>query len=408
MSNQTLFLHTIKTYLNTMKYLLIFLLFVSLGYSQNINLSTGSIKESDYYQEIPFEIVLGKIIIPVSINTKTYHFILDTGAPNLISNKILKEINSTSISKIAVKDGNNTQDTLEIINVDAIQLGNITFENQTALVSDIENHPFLKCYSIDGFIGSNLFKNSILKISLKNKKIIITDKIKSLNPNEKPTEMQVIGTQSKPCIWIDYQGKNHKKVREQALIDTGMDGFYDLSNRSYEVLMKEGIYEILSNSQGYGNISLFGTGIKSEQELLNISYFKINQSIFKNVTTNTHEEHTSGIGLDFFNYGDGILDFIHHKFYFENAISEQLMNAPEKYSATYINNQYVIDFVWNEELKTKIKPGNEVLRIDQFNIKEMSPCELLTVKPYLKSLKSYEMEVQLEDKSTVHLKIENR
>ncbi len=385
-----------------MKYLLISLLFVSLSHSQNINLSTGSIKESDYYQEVPFEIVLGKIIIPVTINTKSYHFILDTGAPNLISNKILKEINSTPISKIAVKDGNNTQDSLEIINVAAIQLGNITFENQTALVSDIENHPFLKCYPIDGFIGSNLFRNSILKISLKDKKIIITDKIKSLKPTEKPTEMQVIGSQGKPCIWIEY----HKKAREQALIDTGMDGFYDLSNRSYAVLKKEGIYEILAKSLGYGNISLFGTGIQNEQEQLNIPYFKINQSVFKNVSTNTHEEHTSGIGLDFFNYGDGILDFIHHKFYFENAISEQLMNAPEKYSATYINNKYVIDFVWDLDLKSKIKPGNEVLRIDQFNIKEMSPCELLTVKPYLKSHKNYEMEVKLEDNSVIQLRIE--
>jgi predicted aspartyl protease len=405
LSNQTLFLLKIETYPITMKKILFALLICCMSYAQDVSLRSGTVREKNYYQEIPIEIIMDKVIIPVVIEGTTYHFILDTGAPNLISKRIIKAINSKPIVKTAVRDGNTTKDSLDVINIPLIQLGNLNFENQIAMVSDLEHHPFLKCYGVDGLIGSNLFTNSILKISLKDKKITITDKIKTLSPQQKPKEMQVIAAQGKPCIWIEYQGNEHKKVREQVLIDTGMDGFYDLSNRSYAFLKKEGIYQVIGKSVGVGDISLFGTGQQHEQELINIPFFKINQTTFNNVTTNTHEEHTSGIGLNFFKYGDGILDFINKKFYWEEAETTINMKPAEKFSCSYINNNYVVDFVWDETLKTKIKAGDVIIRIDQLNIKKMTTCDLLNLRKYLADKNTYEMEVQKEDTSTVTVTI---
>ena len=384
-----------------MKKIFFALLFSSVIYAQDISFQSGTIREKNYYQEIPFEIVLKKIVIPVEIQNHTYHFILDTGAPNLISKKLMQTVNCKSLVKTPVRDANLTKDSLQVVQIPELQLGNLNFDNQIAIVSDLENNPFLKCYEVDGLIGSNLFVNSILRINLKDKKITITDKIKNLDTHQKPKEMQLIGSQSKPCIWIEYQGNQNHKSKEQVVIDTGMDGFYDLSNRSYNYLKKEGIYQIIGKSKGVGEISLFGTGEAHEQEQINIPNFKVNQTTFTNVTTSTHEDNSSRLGLDLFNYGTGILDFKNKKFYWESDNISQEMPKAEKYSATYYNNNFVTDYVWDSDLQTKIKAGDAIVRIDDKDTKNMTTCELLQLRDYMEDKKSYQMEVQKTDGTSV-------
>ena len=48
--------------------------------------------QKKYYEVIDFEIVMKKIVIPVTINNKEYKFLLDTGAPNIISKTVFNDI----------------------------------------------------------------------------------------------------------------------------------------------------------------------------------------------------------------------------------------------------------------------------------------------------------------------------
>lgn len=67
---------------------LIVIILTTKVFSQNINMNIGATKSKNYYQEITFEFIKNKIIIPVEIDGKTYKFLLDTGAPNMISKEI--------------------------------------------------------------------------------------------------------------------------------------------------------------------------------------------------------------------------------------------------------------------------------------------------------------------------------
>ena len=58
--------------------------------AQNVDFDKGTILQKKYYEVIQYESVYDKIIIPVTINGKNYRFLLDTGAPNLISNEVMK------------------------------------------------------------------------------------------------------------------------------------------------------------------------------------------------------------------------------------------------------------------------------------------------------------------------------
>src|SRR5690606_9840168 len=131
-------------------------------------------------------------------------FILDTGAPNLISEEVAKEVKLKNIETIEVKDANNNVGNLKKGVLNSMKLGNLTLENNTVLIQDVNQHPLLKCYKIDGLIGSNFFKNAVLKISVKQQKIWVTNKIKNLNLKTSSSKLKLVGEQMSPYIKIDF------------------------------------------------------------------------------------------------------------------------------------------------------------------------------------------------------------
>ncbi|MFN3753939.1 retropepsin-like aspartic protease [Flavobacterium sp.] len=376
--------------------------------AQELSFDQGNIKGKNYYEEIDFEIVNDKIIIPVTINDKTYKFLLDTGAPNLITKRLKDEISIQSLKRIPVSDANNQVDTLEMIAVKSIKLKNLNFENNVVLATDLDHHFILKCYKIDGFIGSNLFKKSILKISLKDKKIIITDDIKKLHPKSKPTKLTLFGDQKSPYIKINLTGNNQEKGYEDVLVDTGMDGFYEISNRAYSVFSKENIFEELSKSKGTSNIGLFGAAPVKEQILVKPSKLQINDTTFENLITNTTDDNNSRLGLDILKYGDIIIDFKNKKFYFE---SEKLINLDHKapiYSPTVLEQKFVIGHVWDKNYQDRLKFGDEIIRIDNHILSEMDFCDIIKLKKNRDPKKDYELEVRTNDNQTTTIKIEHK
>lgn len=379
---------------------ILFLFVSSLLFSQKIAFDQGKINQKNYYEEINFELVNDKIMLPVVINNKTFTFLLDTGAPNVISKTVLAEINVENSKKINVSDANNQSDEMEMVAIKSMKLGNLTFDNTTALVSDLDNHFILKCFKMDGFIGSNLLRNSVIKISLKDKKIIITDDIKNLQTKSKPSKLKLFGEQKSPYVKINFSKDGKKDVTEEVLIDTGMDGFYEMSNRAFGILSKENVWEELSRSTGSSSIGLFGTAPLKEQVLLKAPYFEINNTTFENLIINTTDDNNSRLGLDLLKHGDIIIDFKEKKFYFEAIENIILDKKPPIYSATIIDNKYSVGFVWDVTLRDKMNYGDEIIRVDSFVLEEMDFCDIVKIKNFRKGNQSYEIEVKSKDKTT--------
>lgn len=378
---------------------------VSFKVSAQENLFKGAeINQKQFLETVDLEIFKGKIVIPVSINNQIYKFLLDTGAPNIISERLQKDLNIQTIKESLIVDANNNKDTMKIVNLPILNIGKLSFENNISLVSDLHNHQILKCYDIDGFIGSNLFGNTAIKISLKEKKLYIADKVKKLNPKTKGIKLQLIGSQLAPYINIDLEGKDGEKGSEDVLIDTGMDGIYDISNRAFSVFRSKGIYSQESSDTGSGSVGLFGNTEEQEQYQVIIPKIKINKATLANVSAYTMNDNNSRIGLKLLEYGDIIIDFKKKKFYFESTSEIQSEN-PTKLEFTVEENTYIIGFVWDEKLKEQIKYGDKVLRIDHLNIKEMEICEMLTIKEYLKDKNSYEIEIQNQNNETKIIEI---
>ena len=367
---------------------------VQISFGQNISFNKGEVITKNYYSEIQYEFVKGKIIIPVIIKGKTYQFLLDTGAPNLISSDLKNTLDKTKLKSISVKDANNNRRRMGLVTLPILSIGNIEFKEQTALVYELESNLLFDCFKIDGIIGSNLFRKSILKILSKEKKIIITNSIKKVNPNKQfKSNLNLIGAQSSPYITIRLKGK--KNATESLLFDTGMDGFYDLCLNHYNLFTKE--KALITHSEGEGSIgmSLFGNAKLNNQYRLKIPEINFPGATFKNVVTQTTDDDNSRIGSKLLNYGNVIIDFKHKDFYFEpfekiNDLDEKLL----AFSPTILNNKVSVGIVWNDSLNKKISYGDEIISVNGINFSQMDICELLISNTVFKEEEYFEIKLK--------------
>ena len=375
--------------------------------AQNVDFDKGTILQKKYYEVIQYESIYDKIIIPVTINSKIFRFLLDTGAPNLISNEVMQELNSVSTKSVNISDANNLNQSMQSVVIPKIEIGKLIFEEQIALVFDFKNHNLLSCYKIDGFIGSNLLKNSILKIDKTNQNLVITDQFELLNVKIKPTKIKLIGSQKAPYIELNFFGKNKEKASDMVLVDTGMDGLYDMSNRAFAIFENQNIFEIKGKSEGLSSVGLFGLGKPSLQKLVLLENTFLNNKSIKNLYADTTDDVNSRIGLKFLDYGNIIIDFKKKNFYFEANDTILLTIKEPKFALTIFDNKLIIGLVWDKNLAEKIKFGDEILSIDAFNTNEMKSCEILNLKKYVKNKFFYTIVVKNKEGQISKINIEN-
>lgn len=387
--------------------ILLFIFTCTQLFSQDIDLDRGSLAKRKYFEVIDYKLAKEKIIIPVEINGKFYNFLLDTGAPNMISKRLFDELNLVEINAANIKDANNLIKTMHFTEIPSLKIGELKFDNQLALIYDFENNNLFKCYNIDGFIGSNLFKNSILKISTDKQKIYITNNIKNLNPKKKPLKIELIGAQKSPYVKFNFVGKNNNKASEMVLIDTGMDGYYDMANQNFNYFKESGIFEIVGESKGVSGIGIFGAGPPSLQHLLRVESGVLNTTSIKNLIIETMDDTNSRIGLEFFKHGDLIIDFKHKKAYFEASDTVVLENTIPKFTPTMVENTFVIGIVWDESLAKLMSSGDEIISIDSYKVNEMTPCEIMDLRNVFKEKTNYVIEIKNKQNITVPINIQN-
>jgi predicted aspartyl protease len=388
-------------------FLILFLFLFVITHSQKISLDQGIVEPQKYYEEISIEMVYEKMVVPVTINNKTYRFLVDTGAPNIISNELFEELRIKPIRTLGVSDANESTGNLLLTVIEKIQLGSIHYKNTVALVSDLKNHPALGCYNIDGFIGSNLLKNSVVKFDLSNKKMILTDDSKKLNLNSKPIKLKLIGAQKSPYVEVSFIRSKSKKATELLLIDTGMDGFYDISKRAFKIFNEEGdMVTVLSESIGSSGMGLFGGGEESLKKLIQLKGITLHQTTFENIITSTTKDNNSRLGLDILNHGIMVIDFKSKKFYFEGEEKVILDHIPSKLDLTIIDGKFAVGLVWDNILKEKLTYGDIIIKINDDDFTQMEICEIIEARKKREKGKPFDITVQTKDNSIITLNIQ--
>lgn len=353
-----------------------FLLSFSSLAQKPFSLSQGKTTEKDYLTTIPYEEIKEKIIIEGIINGKTYKFILDTGAPMLIFKKLADKLNLSTAQDVTITDQSNKIDTMETVILPQLKIGEVTFNNIPTLVSD---DSVFECFGIDGFIGSNVFRNSAVQFSSINKTVTITDSPKRLKLKSKPSKL-VLNPQSNPYIWLEHKDRANDG-REQLLFDTGMDGFYDISMRIYKEHFKKMPHlNVVAQASGTFSMGIHGIAEPRENYKFLIPELAINAISFKNVTTETTYDNYSRIGARLLKYGTVTVDYKGKKFYFDPFDGSKSFDLSEKqwpFDAILNDGKLAIGIVWDPSLDNQIKPGDLILQFDGIHFEKMTICDLM-------------------------------
>ena len=173
-----------------------------------------SFKSGNETTTIPFEVINGWIIIKVKIGNDEHRFLFDTGATTSLEPEFINKLSLTTIKNFRTTDANGVENSVPLVSIPKLTLGNRSFINIGAFAS---HHESTKCNDIKGVIGHNLLYGSVWKINFEKKTITISQGEPDLEI--KNFDVIKIKTDWKKMMSVKLSAK---KVKINALIDTGL------------------------------------------------------------------------------------------------------------------------------------------------------------------------------------------
>jgi len=368
--------------MNRIFFLAIFLLLAVPCFSQGLSYNKGGTKATNYYEEIPYQDINGKIIVKVSINKIDYNFLFDTGAPMVLSEKILPAVNASNLQNAKINDVNGKNTSAQTVLLNNIVFGKMTFDGIPAVIGVPD---FFKCWNVDGIIGSNLLRNSIIQINSQKKIITITDQTDKLQLSHKAGVSLLLDTiQSYPVFNVELSNKTTMLVN----FDTGDNGLLTVSESAMEKLKKAKVYESISKGYGANQIGLFGLEKDNEKYLLKFPVLNIDQVSLKNTVSVTSKGSGIRMGAKMLNYGIVTVDFINRKFYYEgNGKDTDLAEKQWPFQPVFNNNKMLVGLIWEKAVDSVVL-GEQIVEIDGTSVETVDLCDLLNNKSMLEGKES--------------------
>jgi predicted aspartyl protease len=350
------------------------LIIAQVAHAQNINL--GGPASKNFYIELPYQQLNGKIIIEAEVNGSKKKFLLDTGAPDMIDPDVAAALGIGIDKTTTLSDAYNNTETTAISYKNTIKLGDVSFVNVPALIKPAG---ILSCFGAVGIVGSNLLRNTIIQFNAAKKVLVITDDAGKLHLNGQnaiPLNLKV-DKQSSPYINATMGGK----VSKQFEFDSGDGGFIEISNNYMRDYTKAGAAQLLAT--GYGSHAFSANGAQKEAARYRLKFaaMQVGPATFTNVITETAANSTSTgnrIGVKLLDYGIVTIDYLHSKFYFDPAKpSTDLIEKTWSLSPTFADDKLIIGLVW-DKLSATVKPGAQIIAIDGVPCEHIEICSLIT------------------------------
>lgn len=383
----------------------IYVSLILIGFSINAqNINNGKIEQNKYFEKIPYFTVAKMIIVKVSINDKNFNFQLDTGAPFAISERVLKEFNFLTLESIGITDSNGKTENIKRTVVPKLNLGEISFTNTEGIVFK-ENNFVFECLGVDGIIGSNMLRKSVLQFDYQNKMIYITDDVNNLNLQNATFEELILEEfQSNPVINILLEDEKNS-IKTQVVIDSGFNGLLDFPTRYYEEIPKEvNVFTEISKQNGTNSVGFWGIQDKTLMALISTPELIVNNFTFTDVIFTTGNFTKPLLGNQLFTYGKTTLDYNKKRFYFEpykNIEIYELSQRPFPIGITLFEGKFVVDFIWDKSLESQINIGDEILTYNEIDYTNLPFCEFLKMD---RKIDKDAISVKLKDIKTGEIK----
>lgn len=230
-------------------------------------MQSGSMVPSQVTSEVETSQYARLIIVPVKIKGKMYRFLLDTGAPNSISEELQEEFNFRSVDNDGIRDSQGNSREMKYVAIDTIQIGEFLFLNTLSFVGDFKKNPVLNCMDIDGIVGSNLMIHAVWQIDPENQQIRLASNVEGLSQKPKGEAITLnLNKQFAPRVDLRLQGMRLTDM----LIDYGFNGSMNVPEKAFGELQEGGALKGQLTDLGTKQSGLHGVSEASDDRLARV------------------------------------------------------------------------------------------------------------------------------------------
>jgi len=226
-------------------------------------LHRGEVISVEFNETVGVEVMMGLMIVPVSIKGVTYRFLLDTGAPFSISEKLQSELNYESISTGNIIDTEHNRKKTSCVLIDSVIIGGIPFNSQAAFVLDFGSNPILKCMRLDGIVGSNLMRFCNWKIDFDKKELSLSNIPDSYHSDS--ATIVPFTTDAQFNILVDLQ-TNGANINHMT-IDYGSNGSLSIPKKGFVTLKEKNIIGPVFLEKGVSQMGILGEVHELKREI---------------------------------------------------------------------------------------------------------------------------------------------
>jgi len=239
----------------------------------------GEVITAEFKETIGVEVRMRLMIVPVTIEGKTYRFLLDTGAPFSISEELQENLNFDTISRGSIRDTEHNKKEVALVRVDSIMIGNIPFTVQSALVLGFQSNPILKCMGLDGIVGSNLMRFCNWKIDFEKEELSLSN-----NPGFGISSGQAIipfSTDNQYNIFTKLAVAN--ATIKPMTIDYGSNGSISVPKKVFQTLKEKQIVDHVFFEKGVSQRGILGEINELNREITYFDTIRMNNFAINNV-----------------------------------------------------------------------------------------------------------------------------
>jgi len=313
---------------------------------------------------ITFELIKEKIIIPVQINGNTYRFLVDTGGIFEISEKLQEEFNFDQKESTTIIDINRNKTELKTVTVPEINIGNWSFKNRNAIVSNLHNMYPYSCFELDGMIGRDFFDTVLLHFDLASNTFRLTENAKVLELDTANRTKLKLSKRGLPDIKLKLNGKTR-----YIEFDSGSGDFYSPKTSDVEKALQKGATHEILVFQGIFSFGVTMDNIQPTNRYIEkVERFQIANTTFDNFYTQFSKVSAPRIGAAILKYGTVTLDYKNKWFYYQPYAINDVMDPfiTFGFDIAIEDGTYTVKYILKDSdaAIAGLRPGTKILKID--------------------------------------------
>lgn len=321
------------------------------------------LSKHDFADTLQVEWDDNRLLLPVEISGKTYRFLFDTGCTQGVIFTGSQVPYVEEIGNIVSYDINNHRDTVRVVQLPPMRLGQMTIDGYLCTVA----HRGTATRGYDGIIGFDLINKGLAcKIDVENKRLILTDR-KKFFADEQGYEVKYKLQGFVPYVWVSP----FMRHMDQVLFDTGFRHLYAMNSESFlkHVYKSRQVSEqVEGRAVGQHTIGAHSVETADTVYFLALDRLKWDAFSFRDYHTVT-QQGSSHIGADVLNYGRIIINPFRKRIILQPYTKNDEVTISNPQFQMYIipiNNRPTVGLIRQESeaYKSGLRQGDVILKVD--------------------------------------------